>query len=50
MLRVLWDLQEAHPINASSLLYSTHQVILVLLRVEALATQQDLVINTEQLH
>ena len=46
---MFWDLQEAHPVIASSLLDSVHHVTLVLPGVQALATKQDLVIITEQL-
>lgn len=46
---MFWDLQEAHPVTASSLLDSEHHVTLVPLGVEALATKQHLVVLTEQL-
>lgn len=46
--RVLWDLEEAYPIILSSLLYSIHRVILMLLGLEALGAKPDLVIITEQ--
>lgn len=46
--RVLWDQEEAYPIILSSFLYSIHQVIRMLLGLEALGAKPDLVIITEQ--
>lgn len=41
--------REAYPVIVSSFLYPVYQVMLVLLRLGALAAEYDLVIFTEQL-
>lgn len=45
---MLWNLDETYPVILSGLLYSIYHVILMLLGLEALVTQCDLVIITEQ--